>query len=87
MSRDCLLCLEDMQVSCKKLLRYADGLDFGQFVADEKPTMQQFLIWLFWARQPSICCVSPAEVMQNAMGILRDRFYIPLRGYIKYYEY
>ncbi|MCK9405051.1 MAG: DUF86 domain-containing protein [Methanothrix sp.] len=25
-----------MQVSCKKLLRYAKGLDFDQFVADEK---------------------------------------------------
>jgi uncharacterized protein with HEPN domain len=36
MSRDCLLYLEDMQVSCKKLLRYAEGLDFDQFVADEK---------------------------------------------------
>jgi uncharacterized protein with HEPN domain len=36
MSRDYLLYLEDMQVSCKKLLRYAEGLDFDQFVADEK---------------------------------------------------
>jgi uncharacterized protein with HEPN domain len=36
MSRDYLLYLEDMQVSCKKLLRYAKGLDFDQFVADEK---------------------------------------------------
>jgi len=35
MSRDYLLYLEDMQVSCKKLLRYAEGLDFDQFVADE----------------------------------------------------
>jgi len=36
MSRDYLLYLEDIQVSCKKLLRYAEGLDFDQFVADEK---------------------------------------------------
>jgi len=36
MSRDYLLYLEDIQVSCKKLLRYAEGLDFNQFVADEK---------------------------------------------------
>ena len=36
MSRYYLLYLEDMQVSCKKLLRYAEGLDFDQFVADEK---------------------------------------------------
>jgi len=35
MSRDYLLYLEDIQVSCKKLLRYAEGLDFDQFVADE----------------------------------------------------
>ena len=35
MSRDYLLYLEDIQVSCKKLLRYAKGLDFDQFVSDE----------------------------------------------------
>lgn len=28
MSRDYLLYLEDMQVSCKKLLRYAECMDF-----------------------------------------------------------
>lgn len=36
MSRDYLLYLEDMQVSCKKLLHYTEGLDFGQFIADER---------------------------------------------------
>jgi uncharacterized protein with HEPN domain len=36
MSRDYLLYLEDMQASCKKLLRYTEGLDFDQFVADER---------------------------------------------------
>ena len=36
MSRDYLLYLEDMRLSCEKLLRYAEGLEFDQFVADEK---------------------------------------------------
>lgn len=36
MSRDYLLYLEDMQTSCKKLLRYTEGLDFGRFIADER---------------------------------------------------
>jgi uncharacterized protein with HEPN domain len=36
MSRDYLLYLEDMQASCKKLLRYTEGLDFDQFVATDK---------------------------------------------------
>ncbi len=36
MSRDYLLYLEDMQASCKKLLRYTEGLDFDQFIADER---------------------------------------------------
>ncbi len=36
MSRDYLLFLEDMRTSCEKLLRYTEGLDFDQFIADER---------------------------------------------------
>lgn len=35
MSRDYRLYLEDMQTSCRKLLRYADNLDFDLFASDE----------------------------------------------------
>jgi uncharacterized protein with HEPN domain len=36
MSRDCLLFLEDMQTSCKKILRYTEDIDFEMFAADER---------------------------------------------------
>jgi len=36
MSREYLLYLEDMQLSCRKLLRYVDGLEFDQFITDER---------------------------------------------------
>lgn len=35
MSRDYKLYLEDMQISCRKLLRYAGNLDFDMFASDE----------------------------------------------------
>ena len=35
MSRDYQLYLEDMQTSCRKLLRYAENLDFERFTLDE----------------------------------------------------
>lgn len=55
MSRDYLLYLEDMQVSCKKLLRYAEGLDFEQFVADEKTYDAAIFNLSYWAKQPNMC--------------------------------
>lgn len=36
MSRDYLLFLEDMQTSCRKLLRYTENIDFSQFAEDER---------------------------------------------------
>ncbi len=36
MSREYLLYLEDMQLSCRKLLRYVNGLEFDQFITDER---------------------------------------------------
>jgi len=36
MSRDHLLFLEDMQIACRKLLRYTEGLTFDQLAEDEK---------------------------------------------------
>lgn len=36
MSRDYLLFLEDMQVACRKLLRYTEGLTFDEFALDER---------------------------------------------------
>jgi uncharacterized protein with HEPN domain len=35
MSRDYKLYLEDIQTSCRKLLRYAEKLDFDRFASDE----------------------------------------------------
>ncbi|AET64395.1 HepT-like ribonuclease domain-containing protein [Methanothrix harundinacea] len=35
MSRDYRLYLEDIQISCRKLLRYAENLDFDLFASDE----------------------------------------------------
>ncbi len=35
MSRDYKLYLEDMQISCRKLLRYAENLDSDLFASDE----------------------------------------------------
>jgi len=35
MSRDYRPYLEDMQISCRKLLRYAENLDFDLFASDE----------------------------------------------------
>lgn len=36
MSRDVRLYLDDIQASCEKILRYSQGLNFEQFVSDEK---------------------------------------------------
>ena len=36
MSRDYLLFLEDMQIACRKLLRYTEGLTFDRLVEDER---------------------------------------------------
>ncbi len=36
MSRDYLLYLEDMQISCVKILRYTEDIDFDRFVTDER---------------------------------------------------
>ena len=36
MSRDHQLFLEDIYMSCKKIVRYTQGLTFEQFMADEK---------------------------------------------------
>jgi hypothetical protein len=48
MSRDYLLYLEDMQFSCRKLVRYAEGLGFDQICRGRKePTMQLFpVLWI-----------------------------------------
>lgn len=36
MSRDHLLFLDDIRLSCEKIVRYTKGLTFEQFLADEK---------------------------------------------------
>ncbi len=36
MSRDVRLYLDDIRASCEKILRYSQGMDFEQFVSDEK---------------------------------------------------
>jgi len=36
MSRDYRLFLEDIQISCEKILRYVQGLTLEQFIEDEK---------------------------------------------------
>ena len=36
MSRDYLLFLEDMQIACRKLLRYTESLTFDRLVEDER---------------------------------------------------
>lgn len=36
MSRDILVYLDDIQASCKKVLRYTEGMNYGQFVQDDK---------------------------------------------------
>jgi uncharacterized protein with HEPN domain len=36
MSRNLGLYLDDILVACEKVLRYTDGIDFEQFVADDR---------------------------------------------------
>lgn len=36
MSRDLQLYLADILVSCEKVLRYTEGMEFGQFIADDR---------------------------------------------------
>ncbi|MEQ1880151.1 MAG: HepT-like ribonuclease domain-containing protein [Burkholderiales bacterium] len=36
MSRDWRLYVDDIRTSCKKILRYVDGVNFAEFKADEK---------------------------------------------------
>jgi uncharacterized protein with HEPN domain len=36
MSRELRLYLADIQVACEKVLRYTDGMEFEQFIADDR---------------------------------------------------
>ena len=36
MSRDSRLYLEDIQLSCRKILRYTENLDFDEFISDDR---------------------------------------------------
>ena len=52
MSRDYLLYLEDMQTSCRKILRYTEDIDFDRFAADEKTYDAIILDLIILAKPP-----------------------------------
>lgn len=54
MSRDVRLYLEDIQLSCQKIIRYTSGMSFDAFLKDDRTYDGLSAIWKSSARQPEM---------------------------------